>query len=52
MVEKELDDYDREEYEKNVHPFVKPIHAVGAASSAEGAEQGVSKGAFFILISE
>ncbi|MBN1991201.1 MAG: DUF3352 domain-containing protein [Anaerolineae bacterium] len=52
LIEDQLSDYEREDYEKNVRPFITPIHAIGVASSAEGLEQGVSKGVFFILISE
>ncbi|MBN1220512.1 MAG: DUF3352 domain-containing protein [Anaerolineae bacterium] len=52
VVEDQLSDYEREDYQKNVRPFLVPIHAIGAASSTGGAEQGVNKGSFFILISE
>jgi hypothetical protein len=52
IIEKEMSDYDREEYEKNVRPFLEPAHALGVAANTEGVEQGISKGVFFILISE
>lgn len=52
LIEKEMDDYDREEYEKNVRPFLEPAHALGVAANNEGVGQGISKGVFFILISE
>ncbi len=52
LAEKEMGDYDREDYEKNMRPFFKPVHAMGIADNTEGIEQGISKGVFFILISE
>jgi len=52
VAEKEMSDYDKEEYEQYVRPFVEPIHAVGAAGDKSGFDRGIGKGVFFILISE
>ncbi len=47
-----ISDFEREEYEKSVRPFVRPIQAIGVSNSSEGADKGVSRGTVFILISE
>jgi len=52
LAEGQLSDFEREDYETNVRPFIEPVHAFGAATSTVGVEQGLSKGVFFILISE
>lgn len=52
LVESQLADFDREEYDKNVRPFFAPIRAMGVSASNAGVEEGLTKGAFFILITE
>jgi hypothetical protein len=52
VVESQLSDFEREDYETTVQPFLVPVHAFGASANADGVADGVSKGAFFILISE
>jgi hypothetical protein len=52
LAEGQLSDFEREDYEANVRPFIEPVHALGVAASNVGVEQGLSKGILFILISE
>jgi hypothetical protein len=52
LIEEQLSDFEREEYEKNGRPFIDPLRAMGFATNTGGLEQGVSKGAFFFLITE
>lgn len=52
LVETQMGDFEREDYQKKVRPFLEPMHAFGASASTAGVEQGLSKGVFFILISE
>ena len=52
MGESQLSDFEREDYETNVRPFIEPIHAAGAAANADATGEGVSKGSFFFLITE
>jgi hypothetical protein len=53
VAENQLSEFDRETYETNVQPFLVPIRALGAAGQAGlPREDGLSKGVFFILISE
>jgi len=52
LVEDQLSDFEREDYNKNVRPFLEPIRAFGGAASTEGTDRGVSKGSFFFLITE
>jgi hypothetical protein len=52
LIEEQLSDFEREEYEKNGRPFIDPLRAMGFATNTGGLEQGVSKGAFFFLMTE
>lgn len=52
MMENQMSDFEREDYDKNVRPFLEPIRAVGVSASNAGVEEGLTKGAFFILITE
>ncbi len=53
VAEGQLSDFDREDYEKYAQPFLAPIRALGAAGQAGlSREDGLSKGVFFILISD
>lgn len=52
VIESQLDDFGREDYQKNIQPFLEPMHAFGASASTAGVDQGLSKGVLFILISE
>ncbi|MBE7552760.1 MAG: DUF3352 domain-containing protein [Anaerolineales bacterium] len=52
VIEDQLSDFEKEDYQKKVRPFLEPMHALGASASTVGVEQGMSKGAFFVLISE
>lgn len=52
LIEGQLGDFEQENYQKNVRPFLEPIHALGAAAGTTGVEQGLSKAVFFVLISE
>jgi hypothetical protein len=52
VIEDQLSDFEKEDYQKKVRPFLEPMHALGASASTVGVEQGMSKGTFFILISE
>lgn len=52
VIEGQLSEFEKEDYQKKVRPFLKPMHALGASASTAGVEQGMAKGTFFILISE
>ena len=52
IVDSQLSDFEREDYETNVQPFLEPIRAVGASADVGGVEQGISKGTFFVLVTE
>lgn len=52
VIEAQLSDFEKEDYQKKVRPFLEPMHALGASASTGGVDQGMSKGTFFVLISE
>jgi hypothetical protein len=52
VIEGQLSDFEKEDYQKKVRPFLEPMHAFGASASTAGVEQGMAKGTFFVLISE
>jgi hypothetical protein len=52
VIESQLSDFEKEDYQKKVRPFLEPMHALGASASTAGVDQGMAKGTFFILISE
>jgi len=52
VMESDLTGSAQTEYETNMKPFLKPVHAIGSAASTEGFDKGVSKGSLFLLISE
>jgi hypothetical protein len=51
-IEAQLGEFGQEDYQKKVRPLIEPIHALGAAANTVGVDQGLSKGIFFIMISE
>jgi len=52
VMESDLTGSAQTEYETNMKPFLKPVHAIGSAASTDGFDKGVSKGSLFLLISE
>lgn len=52
LIESQLADFEREEYDKNVLPFFEPIRAIGVSASNEGVEEGLTTGTFFILMTK
>jgi hypothetical protein len=52
VIEAQMSDFEKEDYQKKVRPFLEPMHALGASASTVGVDQGMSKGTFFILITE
>jgi hypothetical protein len=52
LIEAQMSDFEQENYQKNIRPFLEPMHAFGASASTVGVDQGLSRGVFFILISE
>ncbi len=52
LIEDQLSDFEREDYEKNVRPFFEPVRAVGMSASSGGVENGLTKGVFFLLLSK
>lgn len=52
LMESQLSEFDREEYEQNVRPFLDPVRAVGASAEVAAADSGMTKGRFFFLIKE
>jgi len=52
LLERQLSELDRAEYEENVRPFVEPLRAFGAAAEAGSAQTGIQKVTMFLLITE
>jgi hypothetical protein len=52
LLENQLSDFEREEYHKNVRPFLEPIRALGISASTEGVEKGLTKGVLFMLMTQ
>lgn len=52
LMESQLGDPERADYNKNVRPFLEPLHAIGVSVSTEGVEKGVTKGVLFMLLTE
>lgn len=50
LVEAEMSEFDREEYESNVRPFVEPLRAFGLASGSP--QDGIQTVTMFLLITE
>ncbi len=52
LIEDQLDDFTRPDYDESVQPFVEPMLAVGLAGDSESIGQGISKGTVFFLMTE
>jgi hypothetical protein len=52
LIESQLSEFDREEYNQKVRPFLEPMRALGASAEPVVADAGLTKGRFFFLIKE
>jgi hypothetical protein len=52
VIEAQMGEYEQEDYEQEVRPFLEPLHAMGASASADHSTPGVSKTTFFAAISK
>lgn len=52
LMESQMSEFDRQDYEQNVRPFIDPIHALGSANNISNSDNGVSKGSIFFLITQ
>ncbi len=50
LVESEMSEFEREDYENNIRPFIDPLRAFGVASGAP--QDGIQTGTLFLLITE